>query len=108
MCLRAENVAIGLPGSVHRSSPRNELDELDDLVTAVIDDGPVTRIDLDAGFRLSAYVTRPIVEELGLPPGRHRFDQGCGGAPHPPRQLRDGPAAEYVMPRAAGSVNLAV
>lgn len=64
-CIRGENVTLSAePQS--GSSARNHLPS---LVTAVTDHGPVLRVDLDAGFPLVAYVTRPARDELGLAPG---------------------------------------
>lgn len=67
VCLRAENVALEHPGGPSRSSPRNELPA---TITAITADGPVTRVDLDAGFALAAYVTGPTAEELDLHRGQ--------------------------------------
>jgi len=64
VCIRAEDVALELPerdGS-HRS-PRNQLAG---RVTGVTAEGALVRVDLDAGFRLTAYITRPALEELDL------------------------------------------
>lgn len=66
VCIRAEDVALELPGPERTSSPRNHLPG---IVTAVAADGPVVRVDLDVGFGLAAYITRPALEDLGLRPG---------------------------------------
>ncbi|HEU4491784.1 MAG TPA: ATP-binding cassette domain-containing protein [Jiangellales bacterium] len=66
VCIRAEDVALELPGRAGPSSPRNHLPG---TVTAVAVDGPLVRVDVDCGFPLAAYVTRPAREELGLVPG---------------------------------------
>ncbi|HSK27297.1 MAG TPA: ABC transporter ATP-binding protein [Jiangellales bacterium] len=66
VCIRAEDVALELPGRAVGSSPRNHLPG---VVTAVTGEGPLVRVDLDCGFHLAAYVTRPAREELGLTPG---------------------------------------
>jgi molybdate transport system ATP-binding protein len=64
VCIRAEDVALELPeqGGAHRS-PRNRLPA---RVTEVTSEGALVRVDLDAGFRLTAYITRPALEELDL------------------------------------------
>lgn len=67
VCLRAENVALTLDSADRRSSPRNELPATIRSLTA---DGPVLRVELDAGFRFSAYITRPTCDELDLHPGQ--------------------------------------
>jgi molybdate transport system ATP-binding protein len=66
VCIRAEDVALELPGRGGQSSPRNHLPG---TVTAVAVDGPLVRVDVDCGFPLAAYITRPAREELGLAPG---------------------------------------
>lgn len=66
VCIRAEDVALQRLDAVAVSSPRNQLRG---VVTALTHEGPLIRVDLDTGFRLAAYVTRPSVQELGLEPG---------------------------------------
>jgi len=64
VCVRAEDVALEAPGRgavVH--SARNRVPA---TVTGLQAEGPLVRVDLDAGFRLTAYITRPAREELGL------------------------------------------
>ena len=68
VCIRAEDVALAALDDAPGGSPRNRLAA---TVTAVTDEGPLLRVDLDAGFRLAAYVTRPAGAELDLRPGRH-------------------------------------
>jgi len=66
VCIRAEDVALEPGTAVGGGSARNRLAA---TVTAITDEGPLLRVDLDAGFRLAAYVTRPSAAELGLRPG---------------------------------------
>lgn len=66
VCIRAEDVALQRIETQAVSSPRNQLPA---TVTSLSDEGPLTRVDLDAGFHLTAYVTRPSVQQLGLTPG---------------------------------------
>jgi molybdate transport system ATP-binding protein len=66
VCIRAEDVALQRIETREVSSPRNQLRA---SVTAMTDEGPLTRVDLDAGFHLAAFVTRPSVHQLGLVPG---------------------------------------
>ena len=70
VCIRAEDVALYLgdptPGARHTASPR---DRLPATITGLVVEGPLLRVDLDAGFPLAAYVTRPTREDLGLEPG---------------------------------------
>jgi molybdate transport system ATP-binding protein len=67
VCIRAEDVALELPApeGAHRS-PRNQLPA---TVTGVVVEGALVRVELDAGFRLTAYITRPALEELDLHAG---------------------------------------
>jgi molybdate transport system ATP-binding protein len=67
VCIRAEDVALELPGSVAGGrSPRNHLPA---RVTATSVEGALVRVDLDAGFPLTAFITRPSLEDLGLAVG---------------------------------------
>ncbi|WP_194814590.1 ABC transporter ATP-binding protein [Nocardia sp. XZ_19_385] len=65
VCIRAENVSVSTTGpDTHRhDSPRNQLPA---ALTALTDHGPLLRADLDAGFPLAAYITRPTRDELAL------------------------------------------
>jgi molybdate transport system ATP-binding protein len=67
VCIRAEDVALELPSpeGSHRS-PRNQLPA---RVTSVAVEGALVRVELDAGFRLTAFITRPALEELDLREG---------------------------------------
>ncbi|TAL21169.1 MAG: ABC transporter ATP-binding protein [Frankiales bacterium] len=66
VCIRAEDVALEPADAARSGSARNRLES---TVTAVTDEGPLLRVDLDAGFHLAAYVTRPAAAELELRPG---------------------------------------
>ena len=59
-------VALQPRDTVVRDSPRNHLPC---TVMALADQGPLVRVDLDAGFHLAAYVTRPTREDLALEVG---------------------------------------
>jgi molybdate transport system ATP-binding protein len=63
VCIRAEDVALAGPDAAGGGSPRNRLPA---RVVGLSDEGALVRVDLDAGFALSAYVTRPALDELGL------------------------------------------
>jgi molybdate transport system ATP-binding protein len=63
VCIRAEDVALAGPGCGATGSPRNRLPS---RVIGLRDEGALVRVDLDAGFALSAYVTRPSLQGLGL------------------------------------------
>ncbi len=65
-CIRAEDVALQLPGQTTLSSPRNHLPA---VITVIQPDGPLLRVTLDAGFPLTAFITRPTRDELDLRPG---------------------------------------
>ncbi|MBB3036950.1 ABC transporter ATP-binding protein [Hoyosella altamirensis] len=64
-CIRAEDVALEAT-EPHRASPRNHIPA---LVRSVVSEGPLQRVELDAGVPLAAYITRPACEDLGLAPG---------------------------------------
>ena len=65
VCLRGEDVILQRePGPA--SSVRNRVPA---RVIGVQPAVPLTRVELDAGFPLFAWVTRPACEELGLAPG---------------------------------------
>lgn len=65
ICIRAEEVALTGVGDAH-GSQRNRLPA---VVQAVAPEGPLTRVDLDCGFPLSALLTKQACEELVLQPG---------------------------------------
>lgn len=65
VCIRAEEVIL-VKGGAGNSSARNALPA---KVKALTPEGPMVRIDLDAGFPLSALLTRNACEELALREG---------------------------------------
>ena len=65
VCIRAEDVSLSAPGE-HAASPRNRLPS---VVTACSREGPLVRVDLDCGFRLSALLTPQGCEEMDLADG---------------------------------------
>lgn len=67
VCIRAEHVALHAPDDSTRSSARNRLPA---TITAIVQHGPILRVELDGAFPLAAYVTHPTLDELGLAPGR--------------------------------------
>ncbi len=64
-CIRPEDITLSL--STTRSSARNSFHA---EVTRVNTTGPLSRVEVDCGFRLVALVTRLSVEELNLQVGR--------------------------------------
>jgi len=68
VCIRAEEVALEATTSDLRTSARNRMPA---RVVAITATGPLLRVDLDAGFPLAAYITRPAREELDLRCGSH-------------------------------------
>ena len=62
VCIRGEDVILQHGGAL-ASSVRNRLAA---RVLAVRPDSPLTRVELDAGFPLFAFVTRPACEDLNL------------------------------------------
>lgn len=66
VCVRAEDVSLETAPSSGGSSPRNHIPA---LVTDVTQEGPLVRVGLDAGVRLTSSITRPSAAELGIVPG---------------------------------------
>jgi len=62
VCIRAEDVMLSLPGSVHGSA-RNRLPG---TVLNAVEEAGLTRIEIDCGFLLRATLTRQSCEELGI------------------------------------------
>jgi molybdate transport system ATP-binding protein len=65
VCLKAEDVMVMRQPHADLSV-RNQLPA---VVKWLLSEGPLVRVGLDAGFELSALVTRPACEELGLNAG---------------------------------------
>ena len=61
-CIRAEDVILSSDPERH-SSPRNRLAA---VVRAVVGEGPLTRIELDCGFPLTAVLTKQACAEMAL------------------------------------------
>jgi len=62
VCIRAEDVILSTDPELH-SSPRNRLPA---TVRAIIAEGPLSRIELDCGFPLTAVLTKQACAEMGL------------------------------------------
>lgn len=67
VCIRAEDVSLETAPSWGSSSPRNHIPA---IVTDVAEEGPLVRIGLDAGVRITSCITRPSAAELAIAPGR--------------------------------------
>jgi molybdate transport system ATP-binding protein len=65
-CIRAEDIALAVGDHVERTSQRNRIGA---QIRAISAEGPLVRVDLDAGFGLTAYITRPALEDLELTEG---------------------------------------
>jgi molybdate transport system ATP-binding protein len=65
-CIRAESVTIERNAPGNPSSARNHLPA---RIVSLIPEGPVARVALDCGFRLTAIVTRQSEEEMRLHEG---------------------------------------
>jgi molybdate transport system ATP-binding protein len=65
-CIRAESVTIERSPSGNPSSARNHLPA---RIVSVVSEGPLARVVLDCGFRLTAIVTRQSGEEMSLRAG---------------------------------------
>ena len=68
ICLRPEDITLCNPG--RDSRPNSARNHLKCRITQVINQGPLTRIQLECGFPLTALVTRPSARELELAPGK--------------------------------------
>jgi molybdate transport system ATP-binding protein len=79
VCIRAEDVSLQSRRSDAVTSQRNQLDV---TVTQVSVEGALVRVELDAGFRLSSYVTRPAREDLGIVDGARLVATFKGQAVH--------------------------
>jgi molybdate transport system ATP-binding protein len=66
VCVRAEDVILVAGGWIGPTSARNRLPA---TVTNVIAEGALVRVHLDAGFPLTALITRPAYDELDLRAG---------------------------------------
>jgi tungstate transport system ATP-binding protein len=67
-CIRPEDITLALSST--RSSARNSFQA---KVTRVTTLGPLSRVEIDCGFRLVALVTRISAEELNLQAGREVY-----------------------------------
>ncbi|CAN5385979.1 ATP-binding cassette domain-containing protein [soil metagenome] len=67
ICIRGEDVMLQSAGGNESSSPRNRLEA---IVRGWQSEGPLVRVQLDCGVHLTALVTRPAWEELGLREGQ--------------------------------------
>ncbi|MBE9514879.1 MAG: ABC transporter ATP-binding protein [Chloroflexi bacterium] len=67
-CIRPEDITLA--PMRHRSSARNSFQG---NVTRVASYGPLSRVEIDCGFRLVALVTRASAEELRLEEGRETY-----------------------------------
>jgi len=68
ICLRPEDITLyNISEGVKASSARNRLNC---KITQLIQQGPLTRIYLEAGFSLTALVTRPSAREMDLQVGK--------------------------------------
>jgi molybdate transport system ATP-binding protein len=65
VCIRAEDVILSNDPELH-SSPRNRLSA---VVRAMVGEGPMTRIELDCGFPLTAVLTKQACAEMALKEG---------------------------------------
>jgi tungstate transport system ATP-binding protein len=68
VCLRPEDITLFPAG--RESSPSTARNRIRCTITHLGHQGPFIRIQLDAGFKLVALVTRPSAQELGLEVGR--------------------------------------
>ena len=76
-------------GGSESSSPRNRLEA---IVRGWQSEGPLVRVQLDCGVDLTALVTRPAWEELGLREGQRGAgpDQGARDSLDPSGSLSSG------------------
>lgn len=62
VCIRGEEVIL----QRHSDTPTSVRNRLPARVASIVPEGPMVRVGLDAGFRLTSLVTRPACEELEL------------------------------------------
>lgn len=62
VCIRAEDIILSV-GDDSASSPRNRLPA---VVRTLVNEGPMVRVGLDCGFRLTALLTKQACETLAL------------------------------------------
>ena len=67
VCIRGEDVTLERNPNP-QTTARNRLPA---TITMLVPEGPLLRVTLDCGFPLTALVTRPAAEQLGLQPGDH-------------------------------------
>jgi molybdate transport system ATP-binding protein len=65
VCIRAENVILA-----PSDSPGSARNHLPGVVQSLLQEGPLTRVDVDCGFTLAVLLTRQACEELALKPGQ--------------------------------------
>lgn len=66
VCLRPEDISIGLPGEHATDSARNRIPG---RVRRIVRSGADARVEIDCGFTLTARITRRSADELGLNEG---------------------------------------
>jgi tungstate transport system ATP-binding protein len=66
LCIRPENVTLGLPGGSDSDSARNHFSG---TITRIISMGHFLKVQLDCGFFLSTHITHQSREALGLAEG---------------------------------------
>ncbi|KAA5541361.1 ABC transporter ATP-binding protein [Roseiconus nitratireducens] len=71
VCIKGEDVTLqrGRDGSGESAGAVSSRNRLSGTVTAVTPEGPLVRVALDCGIRLTSLVTRPACEELALQVG---------------------------------------
>jgi molybdate transport system ATP-binding protein len=62
VCIRAEEVTL----QRHSDVPTSVRNRLAARITSIVPEGPLFRVGLDVGFRLTSLITRPACEELQL------------------------------------------
>jgi tungstate transport system ATP-binding protein len=68
VCLRPEDITLyPIEENPPSSTARNHIPC---TITHLLNQGPLVRVEMDAGFPLTALVTRPSAEELNLEPGK--------------------------------------
>jgi tungstate transport system ATP-binding protein len=82
-CIRPENITLSLPAAYESTSARNMFSA---RVVKIVPSGLYTKIALDCGFMLTAYVTFQSVENLALKEGSRIFASFKATAVHIMRQ----------------------
>lgn len=67
LCLRPEDITLSIPASLPKTSARNHIRG---TIRSLVPQGPMVRVMIDSGIRLTALITRASVQEMDLKVGQ--------------------------------------